>query len=267
MLNKDEIKDASLDDIVFDGRNKQYGAYELRARYGKRLLTALMVAIFAVVSAFLVSFVVVKNAKKNTIKITTTVIDNLNTKKKEMPKIAPPPPPPPPPKPIPKEKMAKFTTPKIVHNAETMKKMDEIDKSIVDKTNQGGSDATNQKPPEFIPPTPDPEPEPEKPKPAEIPRKVDVAAKFKGDWNQFLFDILTDMVDPDDVEKKESINVEFIVDVDGTVSNVRALNGSQVLRDYAVSAIKKSGKWTPAENGGVPTKAYKIQKIVFEPGE
>ena len=40
MTNK-EILQASLLDIVFDKRNKAYGAYALRKGYNARLLTAL----------------------------------------------------------------------------------------------------------------------------------------------------------------------------------------------------------------------------------
>ena len=33
MMTNAQLATASLDDIVFDGRNRHYGAYELRALY------------------------------------------------------------------------------------------------------------------------------------------------------------------------------------------------------------------------------------------
>src|SRR6185437_10949174 len=40
-INK--ILTADVLDIIFDGRNKEYGAYELRKSYDRRLLTALKI--------------------------------------------------------------------------------------------------------------------------------------------------------------------------------------------------------------------------------
>ncbi|MBS1566038.1 MAG: energy transducer TonB, partial [Bacteroidetes bacterium] len=41
MLDVNKIMSADVLDIIFDGRNKDYGAYELRKTYNKRLTTAL----------------------------------------------------------------------------------------------------------------------------------------------------------------------------------------------------------------------------------
>ena len=49
-----QLATASLDDIVFDGRNQRYGAYELRALYQRHVMRALVIAttIFAVLLVF-----------------------------------------------------------------------------------------------------------------------------------------------------------------------------------------------------------------------
>ena len=47
-INK--ILTADVLDIIFDGRNKQYGAYDLRKTYNKRLRTAMLVMLGAVVA-------------------------------------------------------------------------------------------------------------------------------------------------------------------------------------------------------------------------
>ena len=41
MLDVNKIMSADILDIIFDGRNKEYGAYELRRAYNKRLTYAL----------------------------------------------------------------------------------------------------------------------------------------------------------------------------------------------------------------------------------
>ena len=45
MMNNAQLATASLDDIVFDGRNRGYGAYELRALYQRHVTRALAIAI------------------------------------------------------------------------------------------------------------------------------------------------------------------------------------------------------------------------------
>ena len=42
-METNKILDADILDIIFDGRNKQYGAYELRKTYNKRLTISLSV--------------------------------------------------------------------------------------------------------------------------------------------------------------------------------------------------------------------------------
>jgi len=55
-METNQILQASLLDIVFDGRNKSYGAYELRNRYDKRLIRAIgitsLLSLFVVLASF-----------------------------------------------------------------------------------------------------------------------------------------------------------------------------------------------------------------------
>ena len=44
MMTNAQLATASLDDIVFDGRNRHYGAYELRALYQRHMTRALIIA-------------------------------------------------------------------------------------------------------------------------------------------------------------------------------------------------------------------------------
>ena len=44
MMNNTQLATASLDDIVFDGRNQGYGAYQLRALYQRHVTRALVIA-------------------------------------------------------------------------------------------------------------------------------------------------------------------------------------------------------------------------------
>ena len=54
MMTDTQLATASLDDIVFDGRNQGYGAYQLRALYQRHIMRALAIAtaIFALLVVF-----------------------------------------------------------------------------------------------------------------------------------------------------------------------------------------------------------------------
>lgn len=53
------------------------------------------------------------------------------------------------------------------------------------------------------------------------------------------------------------VMVQFVVDKDGTVSQVNAISGPEELNDEAVRVIRKSGKWTPAIQNGREVRSYK----------
>ena len=54
MMTNAQLATASLDDIVFDGRNRHYGAYQLRALYQRHMTRALIIAtaMFALLLVF-----------------------------------------------------------------------------------------------------------------------------------------------------------------------------------------------------------------------
>ena len=64
-MDVNKILSADILDIIFDGRNKDYGAYELRRTYNKRMVTAL-VATVAVCLLFLAGSIIANSTKKKT---------------------------------------------------------------------------------------------------------------------------------------------------------------------------------------------------------
>src|SRR5438067_475330 len=51
-MQANSILSASLIDIIFDGRNKDYGAYELRKKYSERMGRSLLVTTLLVLLGF-----------------------------------------------------------------------------------------------------------------------------------------------------------------------------------------------------------------------
>src|SRR5882757_9454065 len=112
-INK--ILSADILDIIFDGRNKDYGAYDLRKTYNKRITTSLLVMgglVLALVAGYLINNYQ-GAGKKAAVVVQDVQLEDIKEEKKNEP-----PPPPPPPKEPPKVEMAKFTPPKIVKDEE-----------------------------------------------------------------------------------------------------------------------------------------------------
>lgn len=92
MMTNTQLATASLNDIVFDGRNRQYGAYELRGLYQRHVTRALVIA--TAICALLLAFPVVARMLRDKMPIAKVKrpIENVLIAPPLDP-IAPPPPP------------------------------------------------------------------------------------------------------------------------------------------------------------------------------
>jgi protein TonB len=57
--------------------------------------------------------------------------------------------------------------------------------------------------------------------------------------------------------------VQFIVNTDGTISDISAISGPEELQPAAIKVIKKSPNWVPAFQSGKNVKSYKKQPVGF----
>lgn len=61
-----------------------------------------------------------------------------------------------------------------------------------------------------------------------------------------------------------TVNVRFIVNKDGSISSVKALNNvGYGLSTGAASVVRTGPKWTPGEQGGRKVRSYHTQPITF----
>jgi protein TonB len=51
-MDNQQLKNASYEDIIFEGRNKLYGAYALRVTYEERVRTSLLIILFCIAGLF-----------------------------------------------------------------------------------------------------------------------------------------------------------------------------------------------------------------------
>jgi protein TonB len=273
-MDKDKILKADFLDLLFDGRNKEYGAYELRRSYNKRISVAL-IAMLITLGA--VGAVVALNGGKNNEKAQMQVADVSleDIKKQEEKRPEPPPPPPPKPPDPPKIEITKFTPPKVVKDNEVKEdekppEQEKLDDTKIGAINQEGVKTDVIAPPvekvgtgTVIPPKVEEDYDKEF-------KTVQIEAKYPGGasaWTNFLRRNLRSDVPMENGASpgRYTVLVSFIVDKDGNTSEVKAENdpGYGVAAE-AVRVIKSSGKWQPAEQNGHKVIYRQKQQVTFE---
>ena len=93
-MDSNKILNADILDIVFDGRNKEYGAYDLRKTYSRRMLIALgiMLTVALIVFVGVILADTLEKNRKTVVDIKDVTLEDVKEEKKNEP---PPPPPPP----------------------------------------------------------------------------------------------------------------------------------------------------------------------------
>jgi len=96
--------------------------------------------------------------------------------------------------------------------------------------------------------------------------KVEFESTFPGGdagWIRYLTSSL--VYPPKAVRKKVegTVVVQFIVGKDGSLSDIQAISGPELLWEAAEKVIKESPNWKPALQNGKKVKSYKKQPITF----
>jgi periplasmic protein TonB len=269
-MDANKILSADILDLVFEGRNKDYGAYELRKTYNKRIIGALVitgsVALLALIGSILASTL---KSHKEDLDIKEVTIQNI---KQEEEKPEPPPPPPPKPPDPPKIEMTKFTPPKIVKDEEVQEpppEVKQLEETKIDVANQEGIKDDNIVTPVVVDEgkgiVDDKKEEDEN----KVFEKVEIEASFKGGeaaWRKYLERNLNanTPVDNGAPEGTYTVWVQFIVDKAGVISDVKALSSHGYgMEEEAVKVIRKGPAWVAAIQNGRAVKAYRKQPITF----
>ena len=271
-MEANKILSADVLDIIFDGKNKDYGAYELRKTYNRRITRALIItgsiALLALLTSILSSTLKEKEDKK--LKMNEmTIQDVKQEEKKELP---PPPPPPPPKQEPPKVEMKQFTPPVIKKDEEVEKPpppQEELKEAKIDVVSQEGIKDEGIAAPTDIDQGKQIVVEKKEDDENKIFDKVEIEASFPGGdskWRQYLERNANGQVATDNgaPEGTYTTVVQFVVDKEGNISDVRALtNHGYGMEEEAIRVIKKGPKWSPAIQNGRQVKAYRKQPITF----
>lgn len=270
-MEANKILNADILDLVFENRNKDYGAYELRKTYNKRILKALIITASVALLALLGSFLAkALQSKNNNFKVSEMTLQNI--KQEEEKKMEPPPPPPPKPPDPPKVEMAKFTPPKIVKDEEVKEVIQEnkqLEEKKIDVANQEGVKDDNLATPTQIDEGKQVIEEKKEDDENKVFEKVEIDAAFPGGeaaWRKFLEKNLNPSTPVDNGAPAGSYTVwvQFIVDKEGNVSDIKSLtNQGYGMEAEAMRVLKKATKWVPAQQNGRYVKAYRKQPITF----
>lgn len=246
-MKLDLLKNQWLE-IVFEGRNKVYGAYDLRKSITKNTTRAFIIG--TIIFAFLVSIPTLMRLIPE--KTDDTTIDQKITAvklppKKEKPKENLPPPPPPPPK----VDQVKFVKPVVAKADEVVEEIVVIkeikDKNIGAETIKGDPDAELTV-------------EPVGTGTAAVVEEdntiystagIEVQPEFPGGIQKFYAFVGKNYQMPEEEGLKGKVYVSFVVEKNGELTDIK------VLRDIgygtgkeAIRVLKSCPKWTPAEQNG-----------------
>jgi len=249
-------------DILFEDRNKSYGAYELRKFYDKRVRNSILITA-SIALLIIGSYVAYMNIKANDTETTKKpIVEDIKLEDVKLPDDpkTPPPPPPPPAPPPPVKPSVQFTPPVIkkdeeVKAEEEPPKIEDIkEKAVSTKTVEGDpngidpgliSDSKGTGVVEAPPPPPK----------EEIFTFVEQPPTFPG-GDEALAKYLSNNIRYPHLATENGISgtvfVSFVVDSEGQIKDVKTVGAAKGggLEDEAIRVVKKMPKWKPGKQNG-----------------
>ncbi len=247
-------KEYEFDDLLFEKRNRDYGAYQLRKRYNSVLMASILLAVLIVVSALVLPFLLTPDSDRvfeGGVRYVQVQMDNLETPPIEEIFI---PPPPPPSSSYPQE-VVKYVPPVVVDTVlplearqitadEAILQVEGDQVESVGIPNGTGDDILTGQ---------------EGMSTDDAFFMVEVMPAFRGgDINKFREWVQKRTNYPQiaiDNKIQGRVYLTFIVEPNGDVSNVTVVKGVDPIIDIeAVKAIQASPKWSPGLQRGQPVR-------------
>ncbi|HXH18701.1 MAG TPA: TonB family protein [Chitinophagales bacterium] len=253
-------------DIIFSGRNQEYGAYVLRKRSARYVIAAALIST-ALFSLSLAAPIIIKKfgldvRKEEKIKVIEV------TELLAPPPIDPTEPPPPPVEPPPPLKTTiKFTPPKIVKDEEvteedeppSQEELKEAEAGAV--TQEGDTAGVDYSLLEVTGNDVVGDPDADK-----IFQIVEQQPEYPGGEKE-LMKYLSSIKYPEIARENDiegSVYVRFVVEKDGSITNVEVAKGAdKILNEAAVAHVKKMKPWKPGKQNGKEVRVQYIVPIKF----
>lgn len=264
-MTSHEILKADVLDILFDNRNKMYGAYELRRHYNNRMYIALSVMSGIV----LLGVLLVRTLPDDRLIITNPFERNNTVIIREVDiKIPEPELPQPPPRATRPVAQTSHTTIDIVPD-------DIVDKTVPDQatlintnistvtTNGDPANNAHQQPESIYTGSGIEE---KKPEPEKNFGPVERSAQFPGGQQAWMAFLSKHLRTPDELEagQKRTVLVRFSVGADGSISNFDVIqSGGSSFDSEVIRVLRKMPKWTPAYQNGHSVSVIFTQPVTF----
>ena len=265
----------TLDEIVFENRNRTYGAYDLRSRYRSVLTKSFILGTVLFIVLAVTPFVIMKIKQLNAdaaTEVNAKLIDILPDEEIiEQPKEEEPPPPPPPPKEEVQE-VIQNVVPEPVKAPKVETPPPPISEQL--KTTTGTENVEGVRTPTYQPPPPPPstgtkaaavdvKPQVDEKK---IYADVEQLAEFPGGINAFRNKVSSSfdgsVMEGDEGNVKSEIT--FVVERDGSITDVKATGDYKYFNEEAIRTVKSiKNKWTPAKvNGQSVRYRYRLPLVM-----
>ena len=256
-MAKEKINAPDFDDIVFEARNKEYGAYKLRKKYNRTVLISLVIGIIILGTAIITPYLNAKaleNSKKRAERQVEIKMENLDI---PVDVVAPPPPPPPPPADV---VQAKYVPPVVVDSIKPeevsqLMTADEAQVEVKDEDVFEVIEAVKEEVQEE-----DVEPE--------VFVIVEEMPVFPGGPNALLAYLRENAVYPEIAKEKNiqgRVVLQFCITPTGGVSKVNILKSADPELDKeAIRVVNTLPKFNPGKQGGKPVHVWYQAFINFK---
>ena len=272
-MKPEYILDADLLDIIFENKNKNYGAYALRRHYNERLYKALGIIFFTTMIIGLFGILY-----KNKIIVAPTIPDVVFAGPPvELPMDKPKPPEPPR---VPKQLVAPAAPSTDIkpevdeHSSSNLviaKDGDKINDPAPDGGNTiaGNNQAGSGSPAggeTGLPATTSAAGEPATTIDKNIPRPADIMPTFPGGLEALKKFLKKNLVTPREFDREEtvSVKVQFVVGYDGELKGFKVIeDGGAVFNDEVIRVLKKMPAWIPGKAHGENVSVYYTIPVMF----
>jgi periplasmic protein TonB len=255
-MAKEKVIAPAFDDIVFEERNKEYGAYKLRKRYNRTVIIALLIGIIILGTAIITPYLNAKAAENRERRKERQVEIKLENLDQPTDVVAPPPPPPPPPSDV--VQQAKYVPPVVV---DSIKPEDVVQLMTAD---QAQVEVKNTEVVEQV----EVKEEVQEDDPEAVPFVVVEEMPMFPGGDPELLKYIAEHTNYPEVAKENNIQgrviVRFCVTSKGGVSQVSILKGVDPELDAeAIRVVNTLPAFKPGKQGGKPVPVWYMVPITF----
>lgn len=253
MKTKEE-KVPEFDEIIFENRNREYGAYDLRKRSSSVTSFSILLAVAICVTFVTVSFITTESAAGTTAELTSVVavLDNYDP---NLVRVEPPAAPP-----AELEKAVQNVAPEIVTDTSMVTSFipitEELTRMITDGDVNDTTMSVIEDPEEIVPAEPEPY------------IRVEEMPEFPGGDKALLEFIAKNLKYPQEAMENNiagRVFIQFVVQSDGSVGRVNVLKGvDPIIDDEAVRVVGSLPKFKAGKQNGLPVPVWYSVPVTFQ---